>query len=387
MTRLRQSAGRPAAALAGTLALVATLTGSAPAGAAATPCEAWTGVPPPSPGATANHLLGTAVLSPCDAWAVGQSVSNGVTSTLTEHWDGATWTVVPSPSPGNGTSVRLVSVRADSTGDVWAVGSYFNGTGTFNLILRWTGTAWIQMPTPNLGSANFLQAVKPVSANNAWTVGTYSSGGVFKTLIMHWDGINWTQMASPNPGPTNELESVAATSATNAWAVGISSTPTADQTLILHWDGAAWAQVPSPSPNSSDDLFGVAATSATNAWAVGNTVQGGVDQTLILRWDGTAWAQVPSPSPGGPGMGSDLSGVVATSAGNAWAVGSYRVPVNAKLALALHWDGSNWMQVPTPNPSGALDELSAVAASSASNVWAVGSYESASELAFAIHCC
>ena len=69
MTRLRQSAGRLAAAVAATLALAATLTGSGPAGAAATPCEAWTGVPPPNPGTTANHLLGTAVLSPCDAWA------------------------------------------------------------------------------------------------------------------------------------------------------------------------------------------------------------------------------------------------------------------------------------------------------------------------------
>jgi hypothetical protein len=180
---------------------------------------------------------------------------------------------------------------------------------------------------------------------------------------------------------------VAATSATNVWAVGFSSTPTADQTLILHWDGAAWTQVPSPSPGSSSDLFGVGATSPANAWAVGSTLQGGVDQTLILRWDGAAWTQVPSPSPGGPGMNSDLSAVVATSASNAWAVGSYRVPVNARLALALHWDGTSWVQVPTPNPSSTLDELSAVGASSASNVWAVGSYESSSTLAFAIHCC
>ena len=146
MTRLRQSAGRFAAALAATLALAAALTGSAATGAATAPCEAWTGVPPPSPGATANHLLGTAVLSPCDAWAVGQSVDNGVTSTLTEHWDGAIWKVVPSPSPGNGTSVRLTSVRADSTGDVWAVGSFFDGTETFTVILRWTGTAGPRCP-------------------------------------------------------------------------------------------------------------------------------------------------------------------------------------------------------------------------------------------------
>src|SRR5215467_7712473 len=158
MTRLRQSAGRLAAALAATLALAAALTGSAPAGALPAPCEAWTGVPPPSPGATANHLIGTAVLSPCDAWAVGQAVGNGATSTLIEHWDGAAWTVVASPSPGNGAAARLQSVRADSAGDVWAVGSYFDGTTTFTLILRWDGHAWTQATSPNPGTANFLQS-------------------------------------------------------------------------------------------------------------------------------------------------------------------------------------------------------------------------------------
>jgi hypothetical protein len=42
-----------------------------------------------------------------------------------------------------------------------------------------------------------------------------------------------------------------------------------------------------------------------------------------------------------------------------------------------------------PVPSGTFNQLSAVGASSASNIWAVGDYAfgSAAELAFAIHCC
>ena len=67
----------------------------------------------------------------------------------------------------------------------------------------------------------------------------------------------------------------------------------------------------------SGGLSGVAATSASNAWAVGST---GSPKALILRWNGTAWKQVPSPAP----AGSRLSGVAATSASNAWAVG-YRL--------------------------------------------------------------
>jgi hypothetical protein len=43
---------------------------------------------------------------------------------------------------------------------------------------------------------------------------------------------------------------------------------------------------PAASFTSSGDFSGVAATSATNAWAVGGTANG---HTLILHWNGTTW--------------------------------------------------------------------------------------------------
>src|SRR5436309_1613241 len=74
---------------------------AAPAAAAAASCQSWSGVQPPSPGADVTQLNGVAVQSPCNAWAVG-SFDNGTGSqTLTEHWNGATWKVVPSPDPGD----------------------------------------------------------------------------------------------------------------------------------------------------------------------------------------------------------------------------------------------------------------------------------------------
>jgi hypothetical protein len=65
-------------------------------------------------------------------------------------------------------------------------------------------------------------------------------------------------------------------------------------------------------------LEGVAAVSARNAWAVGFTGSiSGAHGSLIVHWNGTAWRRVPSPD----SRGGWLSGVAATSAGNAWAVG------------------------------------------------------------------
>ena len=57
-------------------------------------------------------------------------------------------------------------------------------------------------------------------------------------------------------------------------------------------------------------------------------------------------------------------------------------------SLILHWDGTQWAQVASPNP-GPDNFLYAVAASSPSNAWAVGQFLSndGTDQNFAIHCC
>jgi hypothetical protein len=110
-------------------------------------------------------------------------------------------------------------------------------------------------------------------------------------------------------------------------------------------------------------LSGVAATSASNAWAVGYSGSLTSPKPLIVRWNGTAWKQVPSPAP----AGSVLNGVAAISATSAWAVGQ----TGAGKALIERWNGKAWAQVPSP-VAGAFSGLDGVAAVSATSAWAVG---------------
>jgi hypothetical protein len=123
---------------------------------------------------------------------------------------------------------------------------------------------------------------------------------------------------------------------------------------------AAAARTGSADPAASSSITGglnaVAATSASNAWAVGSAGSG---ETLIERWNGRTWTRVPSPSP----ANSSLTGVAATSASNAWAVGS----AGSGKALIERWNGRTWTRVPSPG-----GRLTGVAATSASNAWAVG---------------
>jgi hypothetical protein len=94
---------------------------------------------------------------------------------------------------------------------------------------------------------------------------------------------------------------MATVSAKNVWAVGLQFSGTVDQALIEHWNGKAWKTVTSPDPGGAghdNQLFGVIATSARNAWAVGTYAVGSVQHTLILRWNGKAWKRVRTPAPG-----------------------------------------------------------------------------------------
>ena len=75
------------------------------------------------------------------------------------------------------------------------------------------------------------------------------------------------------------------------------------------------------------------------AWAVGQydyLTQGTrVYRTLVLHWNGAKWTKVASPSPAG--YSNYLGGVAATSASNAWAVGDYYSYTAEWRTLAIRW--------------------------------------------------
>ncbi len=86
-------------------------TGSAPA---------WNRVCSPGGG---RLLFGVAPVSASDVWAVGQDV-NG--QTLTEHWNGTSWNVVPGIDFDPNNSTFLTGVAAITATNAWAVGYHLN---------------------------------------------------------------------------------------------------------------------------------------------------------------------------------------------------------------------------------------------------------------------
>jgi hypothetical protein len=367
--------------------------------------ESWQVVASPTDPGQYTELLGVSAIAPNDAWAVGQ-VGAG---TFSVHWDGTEWTTVSTPTPGGYASLKSVSGVASD--DVWAVGDGIEGT----LTLHWNGSQWEIIPSPTPSELfNDLNSVVALAADDVWAVGYYAHGGDWRTLTIHWDGVAWSQVTSPSPDPSlnvfngvdgeassgevwavgrgmgtlvsqwnsaswevvpsanlgtadNELNSLDAIAPNDIWAVGVAG----DDPLSEHWDGNSWSIVPTPDLIEDGTLNGVAAVASDDVWAVGTTGDGSsLDfDTVIMHWNGSEWTRIPSPN-GNPESYNELHAVAAVASDDVWAVGEYLGDEVYNHPLILHWDGVSWSIV--PQNCAYFNSLFAITVVAPDDIWATG---------------
>lgn len=337
--------------------------------------------------ATAASLLALAVSAPATALALAP-VPAVRPAPQVEDGLGPLTGVLESPATG----ALLFGVSSAAADDVWAVGTRSTSSGGTTLAEHWDGSTWTVVPSPTPGPehAGYLSSVVTLSPTDAWAVGSYQRDSVTsQALIEHWNGAVWKSVALPVPPDSDEfdLSSVTATSANDVWAAGrVEKTPhERDVTAIEHWDGTTWRRVASPSLPEPEQSFlrGVWASAADDIWAVGQGLdfgRGGVRAalqpkiaTFAEHWDGASWTLVPTPTPFASGRGSGLTSVSGSASDDVWAVGG-----GPAGCVAEHWDGSTWSVTHCVHPSGERVALSGVDAVSSSDVWAVGEWEAGS---------
>jgi hypothetical protein len=249
---------------------------------------------------------------------------------LTMHWDGIQWSIIPSPNRSRYQfQDYLTGVTAISANDVWAVGYYYNqSVFRYNtLTLHWNGVAWSAISSPNNDprQENRLTGVTALAANDVWAVGHHRVGSQFEIMSLHWTGTAWSLISMDSPvGYNNYLTAVTADNTGVVWTVGYRSMDSADndtRPIALRWNGTAWQSSNPPYIASStvNNPTGIAVVSDNDIWVVG--YYGAARRTMILHRDGTAWTIFPGPN--GSGSGNYLNGVAAGEAGNLWAVGNF----------------------------------------------------------------
>jgi hypothetical protein len=181
--------------------------------------------------------------------------------------------------------------------------------------------------------AGRFYSVSATSPDDVWAVGPSAAGG----QIAHWDGTSWSDTDF-----SDGYQAVDALSPTDVWAVGGTSWFYPTQTL------ARWTRLFFRLPTHTAQFLGVAAISRKDAWAVGGTGTA-PNSALIEHWNGYRWRRVTTR----PGLGY-LQGVTATKWNNVWAAG-YNNSGPRTVSLILHFNGTSWSRVRSPNPTGSTN--------------------------------
>jgi hypothetical protein len=238
-------------------------------------------------------------VSPSFCVAVGAFSPPGANQTLIQMWDGTTWSIVTSPNPGStGYNAQLYGVSCTSASFCFAVGGWDLLAGfspNITLTEVWDGTSWsiVTSPTPNVTnnrggalvfgvdclSASFCMAVGETAGPDSpcplcpFGIGISEPAPLLSTLIEKWDGTSWSIISSPGL----LLYGVSCANPGFCMAVGyyeIGSAPTGQpifQTLTEEWDGTNWSIVSSPnrSPVHNNFLVGVSCVSPSFCKAAG----------------------------------------------------------------------------------------------------------------------
>jgi len=350
----------------------------------------------PNGNSTGNNVLnGTEANSAGDAYAAGYYTdSSGVNHSLLEHWNGATWSLVTAPVPA-GNNDSLFAMAGTSSSDVWAVGTYFNSSEKYydTLIDHYNGTSWSVIPSHGLGTVySLLRAVSVHSTSDAWAVGQYVDPSTGNTIPLseHWNGKTWAVVTYPNiDEPFQALVGVADFGPNDAYSVNGWSV-NQNGSGFLHPESGfyngSWTSTEMPAMGTiGSPVNALAGINDHDMWGVGDWDDGGENfQTLAWHWNGTSWTIVPSPDNGGAeGSGDDtaLFGAAAINTNNVWGVGTYyNGSASAFQTYMMQWNGTAWTTVPSPNAGTGNNILNGAGnVPTTDNIWAVG-YSSNGEL-------
>jgi hypothetical protein len=334
-------------------------------------------------GGSDNSLGEVAASSPTDVWALGNFLPDTTsnpdeTLTFAEHYNGTSWSVVPTPNTG--VNFNSFYGAAASQGQAWGVGMYLDKNYNDRaLIESWNGSQWSIDPIPQPGSLrDMLFGASATSPSDVWAIGTEQvSNGAFESLAYHWNGTSWSVVPTANPG-TNEnlLYGIVAVSPDDAWAVGQQlNNGGPDQALVEHWNGQSWSAVTTPLEPAGTTMLNAVAAQGQNVYAVGQVDSpAGGGRPLVEVYDGTSWKIANLPAAAGS-IWTSLWGVAATP-DSVWAVGTYVDPTtDSNNPLLIHDVNGVWTVDVGPSPGSGSNILGGAVATTGGEMWAAGMFD------------
>jgi hypothetical protein len=211
--------------------------------------EHWNGhtwaletVPVPDNTTRRTYLTAIACASVDNCVAVGSyslEAHPDVDKLLTATWNGHAWALASAPLPAAAIKGGdLDAISCPSAADCTAVGLYWpaNTLDSFTLAEHWNGSTWAVQSTPSPGTTHVLSdaltGVSCVSPSSCTAVGTSVEKGVIERPVgEYWNGSTWALQQTAKPKQAVGPSGVSCVSATTCTAVGNLS-PKGDATVL-----------------------------------------------------------------------------------------------------------------------------------------------------------
>jgi len=264
--------------------------------------------------------------------------------------------------------VGTILEAVDATGgQAWAVGGHVVGPVSSPLIQRWDGEAWtqqkLQVPPGPIGISSFY-AVKAFSTSDVWAVGSWMGDD---PLVEHWDGHRWSLVTVPSFGGTeNILTGIDGTSSTDLWLVGQRQYAAEMHGVVLHGGTQGFQIVSPPDVAVLHDVAMLDGQPLVDGWRIGSD---GFAAPVIAARAGETWRGEPIPAEQGRNV--FLTGIAVGTGGAAWAVGWSDDSPNGDTPVTYQRGAGGWTAVAVPDQGGSA-RLVSVAADQRGTV-AVGS--------------
>jgi hypothetical protein len=324
----------------------------------------WSLLPAPTPAASSSSLPPTAIATPtgpanptvgnvldavsCTSttfcMAVGSQQDNQAVAylqgdqALTEEWNGATWSIVPSPSlVPYGPSAPQPVATAPAMSKAAAAG------------------VSALSPRASVLKSGPLDAVSCTGPTFCMAVGGSSSKQGSQPLIEEWNGSAWSNVTTTGaaPSPPQVFEGIDCTSTAFCVAVGLEQNQQGESVpLIDGWNGSAWSSM-SPTASATDgELLGVSCWGASFCMADGytKTSVGSIDD-LIEQFNGSTWTDDPTPA-ATSADGYGLAGMSCVGPSLCVATGVNLASMKAATGSpeVLGWNGQSWAQEASADP-------------------------------------
>ena len=300
--------------------------------------HSWSMQTTPSPG-SAPMLSGVS----CGSQRFCMAVGTGSRGTVAELWGGSRWGLSASQSPSGSTSA-LSAVSCPAAGWCVAVGASHDSQAP--LAELYSGGAWTTMPIAAPSGTSFisLDGISCSSETSCLAVGSGMIDRRYAAVAERYANGEWTNVPLQAHGPQPTLTAVSCVGSGYCLAVGDATPQGTPQGPIAVAFSRASATELSPGGGSRAGLYGVSCPQAARCVTTGATSRGNVDYAYSEALNGTRWQTLPAADPGVPD--ALTGGVWCRSAGSCVAAGYYAGQGAQTAPLSEVLSGTRWRPIP-----------------------------------------